>query len=53
MKHKKSDCFFRPDYTVGEGISPFSGPQKTGFADYTAGEDFRLAPKNSIYVYII
>ena len=47
--------FFRPDYTVGIGISPIRGrgPSALPFADFTAGEEFRLAPKNIFYLSMI
>ena len=50
--------FFHPDYTVGIGISPIRGRaalflRRVPFADFTAGEEFRLAPKNIYFFYII
>lgn len=43
--------FFHPDFTVGIGISPIRG-DIISFADYTAGEEFHLAPKNiCLFIY--
>ena len=41
--------FSHPDYTVGFGISP--NQLLTQVADYTAGGEFRPAPKNDIYLF--
>jgi hypothetical protein len=35
--------FFHPDYTVGCGVSPHRALLR--FADFTAGQEFHLAPK--------
>ena len=40
--------FSHPDYTVGFGISPNQLPMQV--ADYTAGGEFRPAPKNHFIV---
>ena len=48
----KSKTFFSyPDYTVGTGIAPVR--RLAPFADYTAGGEFRPAPKNRFVLHII
>ena len=43
MRGSSCHIFFYPDYTVGNGITPFRPPKR--FADYTAGQEFHPAPK--------
>ena len=45
QKHSGVISLFHPDYTVGIGISPIRERQPPFFADFTAGEEFHLAPK--------
>ena len=45
-----SNVFFHPDFTVGTGITPvrqrrFTVVSVPPFADFTAGQEFHLAPK--------
>ena len=43
--------FSHPDYTVGFGIAPNQPPKWV--ADYTAGKESHLAPKNCFYLVAI
>ena len=48
-------CFSHPDYTVGSGITPDQPLRRfwqRQLADYTAGEEFRLALKQITFFVI-
>ena len=47
---QKAPIFYHPDFTVGQGISPYR--EHLLFADYTAGMEFHQSPK-ILYFFII